>query len=81
MKRGKWQGMLAIVRFNWPFYLVATLVFVGAIVGIFHLRDPWVVALFYATAAGSGYFVVVSLGVSHFVYCGSGNWPCPGLQN
>ena len=68
MKRGKWQGMLAIVRFNWPFYGVAILVFVGAVVGIFLSRDPWVLALCGAIAAGSGYFLFVSLGVSHLIY-------------
>lgn len=68
MNRGKWQGMLAIVRFNWPFYLVAALVFVGAVVGIFLSRDPWVLALCGAIAAGSGYFLFVSLGVSHLIY-------------
>ena len=68
MKRGNWQGMLAIVRFNWPFYLVGAIVFVSAVVGIFLSRDPWVLALCCAIAAGSGYFVFVSLGVSHFIY-------------
>jgi drug/metabolite transporter superfamily protein YnfA len=68
MKRGKWQGMLAIVRFNWPFYGVAALVFLGAVAGIFLTRDPWLQALGAAIAAGSGYFVFVSLGVSHLVY-------------
>ena len=68
MKRGKWQGMLAIMRFNWPFYGVAILVFVGAVVGIFLSRDPWVLALCGAIAAGSGYFLFVSLGVSHLIY-------------
>lgn len=68
MKRGKWQGMLAIVRFNWPFYLVAALVFLGAFVGIFLSRDPWVLVMCCAIAAGSGYFLFVSLGVSHLIY-------------
>lgn len=68
MKRGKWQGMLAIMRFNWPFYLMAVLVFVGAVVGILLSRDPWVLAVCGAIAAGSGYFIFVSLGVSHLIY-------------
>jgi hypothetical protein len=68
MKRGKWQGMLSIVRFNWPFYLVAVLVFLGAVGGMFLLCDPWTLALCGAIAAGSGYFLFVSLGVSHFIY-------------
>jgi hypothetical protein len=68
MKRGKWQGMLAIVRFNWPFYGVALVVFVAAVAGIFLWRDPWVLALFCAIAMGSGYFIFISLGVSQLVY-------------
>ncbi len=68
MKRGKWQGMLAIVRFNWPFYLVAALVFPGAVAGIFLSCDLWVVVSYCAIAAGSGYFLFVSLGVSHLIY-------------
>ena len=68
MKRGKWQGMLAIVRFNWPFYGIAVVVFAAAVVGMFVWRDPWVLAFFGAIAMGSGYFVFVSLGVSHLIY-------------
>jgi hypothetical protein len=60
--------MLAIVRFNWPFYLVAALVFLGAVVGIFLSGDLWVRASCCAIAAGSGYFLFVSLGVSHLIY-------------
>lgn len=68
MKRGNWQGMLAIVRFNWPFYGVAIVVFVAAVMGMFVWRGSWVLALFCAIAMGSGYFVFVSLGVSHLIY-------------
>lgn len=68
MKRGKWQGMLAIVRFNWPFYGIAVVVFAAAVVGMFVWRDPWILAFFGAIAMGSGYFVFVSLGVSHLIY-------------
>jgi len=68
MKRGKWQGMLSIVRFNWPFYLVAALVFLGAIVGTFLSRDSWILFSCCAIAAGSGYFIFVSLGVSNLIY-------------
>jgi hypothetical protein len=60
--------MLAIVRFNWPFYLVAALVFLGAVVGIFLFRDPWFLTMCAVIAAGSGYFLFVSLGVSHLIY-------------
>jgi SAM-dependent methyltransferase len=60
--------MLAIVRFNWPFYLVAALVFLGAVVGIFLFRDPLFLTMCAVIAAGSGYFLFVSLGVSHLIY-------------
>ncbi|MFN0127425.1 MAG: methyltransferase [Verrucomicrobiales bacterium] len=68
MKRGNWQGMLAIVRFNWPFYLVAVLAFFGAVAGMCFSRDPWVKALCGTMATGSEYFLLVSLGVSHLIY-------------
>lgn len=68
MTRGKWQGMLAIVWFNWPFYLVSIIVFITAVMVMLFVRDTRVQALFCAIAAGSGYFLFVSLAVSHLIY-------------
>lgn len=57
--RSRFTGVSQIVRFNWPFYAVAILLALAT------LRAPWpwpvagTVALFY---------LLVSLGVSHYVY-------------
>ncbi len=65
-KRGPWQGMISIVRFNWPFYAVVTGVLLAGIAGmyaggIFSIFSGLIVL-------GSLYFSLVSLGVSHWVY-------------
>ncbi len=60
--------MLTIVRFNWPFYLVAAMVLVASIILFFTTNG---VAIKWASGCvllGAAYFVVVSLGVSHYVY-------------
>ncbi len=62
-ERGKWDGMLAIARFNWPFYAAAlgVLVLAIALVGWFPLAGSLVIA-------GCAYFLIGSLGISHWVY-------------
>lgn len=65
-ERGKWAGMLAIARFNWPFYAVAYIVLLAGLAGI-------VAGGFFAVAGGlvvmgCGYFLAGSLGVSHWIY-------------
>jgi SAM-dependent methyltransferase len=65
--RGKWQGMLAIARFNWPFYAAAVVVSVMAIVGL--CFGPVLVKVACGMALlGASYFLIGSLGVSHLVY-------------
>jgi hypothetical protein len=65
--RGKFQGMITIARFNWPFYLAALAMFVAAGSVIFLTSGPLRAAS--AVAFGcAAYFIFVSLGVSHFVY-------------
>jgi SAM-dependent methyltransferase len=66
--RGRWQGMMAIARFNWPLYVVAVVVAI-VLLGVVLLTEATWVRL----AAGLGlaaalYFLVGSLGVSHWVY-------------
>lgn len=67
MKRGRWQGMLTIVAFNWPFYAAAMAVFAVAMPGLF-LGSPMMKLIAAAAAAGAGYFLIGSLGVSHLIY-------------
>jgi hypothetical protein len=60
--------MWTIVRFNWPFYLVAILTLVSAATGIWMSDAPWLKIGLGVVLLGSLYFPVVSLGVSHQVY-------------
>ena len=65
-KRGPWDGMLAIVHFNWPFYAVALLVLVGGIAGLF--AGGFLALGSGLVGLGCLWFLVGSLGVSHWVY-------------
>jgi SAM-dependent methyltransferase len=67
-QRGPFQGVSAIARFNWPFYLSAAVVVLAAVAGGTLLDSPilrWGSAL---AGAGAAYFIIGSLGVSHWVY-------------
>lgn len=68
MPRRPWQGVATIVGFNWPFYLAATVAGLGSFMGAL-LIPRWEIRLLCGLgAASSAYFVLVSLGVSHWVY-------------
>jgi hypothetical protein len=65
-ERGKWTGMLAIARFNWPFYGAAL---VTLIAGIFAIRVGGGFLIGGGLAIfGCGYFLIGSLGISHWIY-------------
>jgi hypothetical protein len=66
--RGKWQGMITIARFNWPFYAVAVAVFIGSLAGLLLLPGlPF--RLFCGIAiTGAVWFLFGSLAVSHLIY-------------
>jgi len=67
-RRGEWQGMVTIVRLNWPYYLVAGITLLATLIGIL-LRQSIGVRLMCGVAlAASIYFLVGSLGVSHLIY-------------
>lgn len=66
--RGRWQGMMTIVRFNWPFYVAALGVSVLAVVGMFAMEGGLWKTGFGLTLAGALYFLIISSGVSHWVY-------------
>ncbi len=82
-KRGPWDGMLAIVHFNWPYYAVAPLVLLAGIAGLF--AGGFVATGAGLTVLGSLWFLVGSLGVSHWVYDRSDlyrwAWLSRALQN
>jgi hypothetical protein len=66
--RGKWQGMLTIAAFNWPFYAAAIVVMFLSFAGLllfarFGLRVASGFAL-----ASAAYFLFGSLGISHLIY-------------
>ena len=66
--RGKYQGMLTIARFNWPFYLVAVLVLFASALGYYLLPrfSLKLVCILLFTAAA--WFILGSLGVSCYIY-------------
>jgi hypothetical protein len=66
--RNPWQGMITIVRLNWPYYAASAGVLVAALAMLVRSSSiPWQLG-FALVAFGSAYFLFVSLGVSHFVY-------------
>lgn len=66
--RGKWQGMMTIAQFNWPFYVVAVVVLIASLVGLFLLPGLAWKLVCGSALAGCTYFLLGSLGVSHFIY-------------
>ncbi|MGB8168506.1 MAG: class I SAM-dependent methyltransferase [Chthoniobacteraceae bacterium] len=66
--RRPWQGMMAIARFNWPFYLAAGVVLIAALCGLLLSGFLPVQLVCFLAAAGAAYFIFGSLGVSHLIY-------------
>ncbi len=66
--RGKWQGMLTIARFNWPFYIAAAVVLIGSLASLCLCRALELKLVSTVAFAGSAYFLFGSLGVSHLIY-------------
>ena len=65
--RGNFEGMLTIVRFNWPPYSAALAVLIVSGAGILLLAG-FLKMLSAITFACAAYFIFVSLAVSHLVY-------------
>jgi hypothetical protein len=66
--RDKWQGMMTIAQFNWPFYVVSVAVSIASLVGWFLLPGYVWKLICGVTCVGALYFLLGSLGVSHLVY-------------
>jgi SAM-dependent methyltransferase len=66
--RGPWQGMMTIIRFNWPFYLTAVVVAAMALAGMIWLESGWWKSGCGFLLAGAMYFLIISSGISHWVY-------------
>lgn len=73
MPRGKYRGMLQILRFNWPMYVLALLFCSGAIVAVAVWRPHYLVAWMMVAAMGFALcWMLASLAASHWVYDRSG---------
>ncbi|HLZ63163.1 MAG TPA: class I SAM-dependent methyltransferase [Ktedonosporobacter sp.] len=69
MTHKPFEGMLDILVFNWPLYAAALLLALACPILLFLLPLPPIVALLLlASAAGAGYFLIVSLAVSYIIY-------------
>lgn len=67
-ERRQWQGMMAIARFNWPYYVVAAVVFAVSVWGLMlGTSIEWKIICGIALACAA-YFLFVSLAVSHVIY-------------
>ena len=66
--RGKWQGMMTIAQFNWPFYVMAVAVLIASLAGLFLLPSLPLKLVCGIAFGGAAYFLFGSLGVSHFIY-------------
>jgi hypothetical protein len=65
--RRQFQGMMAIARFNWPFYVVVFVILCVSATAFFLLSSPLKVAS--AIAFGcAAYFLIVSLFISYIIY-------------
>ncbi len=67
MKRGRFQGVAAIVRFNWPFYVASCLVVVAGLILGFCLSG-WLAAIVLTGTAFALWLTLASLLASWWVY-------------
>lgn len=83
--REKWQGMMTIARFNWPFYVAAVAVLIAALCGLLLFRAPELKLVCGAALLAATYFLFGSLCVSHLIYDRSDlyrwNWIDRALRN
>lgn len=60
--------MWTIVRLNWPFYALALMLLITALLGVLWMESPLIKWGCGLSLAGAIYFLFVSLAVSHLVY-------------
>ena len=82
--RGKYQGVLQIVRFNWPIYVAAMAMLLGGSWVAFLVPLPSLPRVILVAALTlAGIWLILSLLVSHYVYDHSslyqGEWLLPTL--
>jgi SAM-dependent methyltransferase len=67
--RARWQGVVNVVRFNWPLYAAGfTAASLAIAAALLVPRYPWLVAVLWAAGAAGVYFLLGSLLVSLWVY-------------
>jgi hypothetical protein len=66
--RTRWQGMMTIVRFNWPFYAVSAVLLLASLLVGLVAASPAIRIVAVIVCLGAAYFFFVSLAVSHQVY-------------
>jgi SAM-dependent methyltransferase len=67
--RGRYQGVTQIIRFNWPFYAVATFVLLaGACVTCVFAIPPLLRLILSAAIGVAVFWLVASLIIAHYIY-------------
>src|SRR5438874_2527134 len=67
--RAPFEGVLNVVRFNWPLYAIGAGVAAAAVLGgVLIPLPPWVRAILICGAAAAIYLLTASLIVSHVIY-------------
>lgn len=68
-RRGRFEGMANVVRFNWTLYVVGACAVMAAVLMALWLPIPlWMRWLAWTGAAGAAYLLLASLVVSHWIY-------------
>jgi hypothetical protein len=67
MNRGRFQGVMQIVRFNWPFYVIAPSVVIAAGLVAARVTGAARIAMVLGAAA-AGYWIIASLVASWWIY-------------
>ena len=67
--RGAFEGMLNVVRFNWPLYAVGASVAAAAVMGAILIPMPnWFRVILFCGAGAAIYLLAASLIISHVIY-------------
>ena len=79
--RTRFQGVAQIVRFNWPFYLTATvLLFAGTCATLTVSTPLFVRGILFAAIAAAVFWLITSLIISHYIYDRAGIYDAVWIQ-
>jgi SAM-dependent methyltransferase len=76
--RGRYEGLLNVVRFNWPKYVLGVVVLVVMVVGALKMEGTFA-SVFIVVAVLAGIALLLPLLVSHWIYDRSALFELPGL--